>query len=864
MRNDGRKVNRGFTLVEIILVLGLVVTLGAMAAPQFMDVFDDSKDKAEIAQMDQILAAFQMQQGMVFESHTGDYDMSNPNNVIEDGDEENPKEVAAGSLEKFLKDSLASPGSAVYMEGVKSLRDGKVPTYEDPIYQVESSDDFIWLSYKGHDSSVKIRITGSQAPVNYEYSDGKLSDGTWLVIGDDDRLRGDYVEDYLKKTNKKTKEKLEDQLEDNKAYKFRTNFKIQTKMSEKIKITPNEENLVFGDWIDWAVGDQSGIPHIGLKKKTKEVKVSYIFNAHNGKVEKGILEFSENGDPKYIQVPVGQNDLKIKFIVEKAGEKTLQREYWVDVDKLHFSFINNKVEEGYIQCKNNNWNQYFHYDYIEGSDRYLDEDINGSLGTKVTIKYPASTFYTGVVFNVKQQEKTKAEKNDKDNNSNQEKKYLSYDFLSFEYDDAIHKTVMKYYEGNGRNYSQIGESVILEDFQYNHEYTIELNVTQEKAIYVTLFDHSHILLDKEEMAMGNNNLHSAIGYYMNQKLEVIKNNAIASENEELPLVQTYSSDNGMLNEPRFVLLTIPEFYPYNSNTSQPSNPGGDDSQGNEQNPKPEEPNVSFAKPKIGLYTGEPNMPYEVNAKTAGNQVEYTWVEGIENDSIEFVDWSFASNGLDLGKSGWLWAREKKDGDTAPKEKWERKPWVGDELHNASLVEKTSLPDVSLSYRIPELLEGEYEIWHMIGNEVNWEKGSNFTEPLESCVVDWVVRFRGEQVSERISYNHTYTQIKDVIPPKVAVRIKANYNNGGHYQGSTIYIKLLGEHESLDLSYNLQKVKEKDNREGIVEIDTFEKSIELGSNWTSFSFEVIDKADNITSDTIIFCQSMSEKPYSGIK
>lgn len=71
----------GFTLIEVIIALALLVSTTALAAPNVMTALDGSEDKADAAQMDYLLASFQMHQAPFNNEHTSQYDLLKPDNL---------------------------------------------------------------------------------------------------------------------------------------------------------------------------------------------------------------------------------------------------------------------------------------------------------------------------------------------------------------------------------------------------------------------------------------------------------------------------------------------------------------------------------------------------------------------------------------------------------------------------------------------------------------------------------------------------------------------------------------------------------------------------------------------------------------
>ncbi len=767
------KTKQGFTLIEMILVMGLVLTLGAMAAPQFTDVFDKSKDKADIAQMDQILAAFQMQQGMVFDNHAGDYDMANPKFIDYQTDDEGNRtaalqsEAAEKALNIFLMDVLTSPGSAVYMEGVKSARDGKMPTKDDLIYKVAASSTHVWLIHKvpfGPDleSNVKVRIPGVKV-VEYEYSEGDPVNGTWHIVGDDDRLRADYVEDYLKKDEKRAKQ-LNEKLKKNLPYKYKTKFRIDTIMEEDLITRDLGENIVFQeDWIIWAPSDFAGIAHDGMKKGPvpDDIKIEYFFNS----------SWNTLGDQAVqLHLPPGQNAELIVFRFIKIGEKTLERKYKIDTVK----YTNNTqdMNEGFIQCMEKNKNHYFHYKH-EGQDQYLEGSGSGSEPITEKIMKPAF-FYTGFILNINQ---TDHEKKDKD--------YKQYDFLAFHYNEDIEQTELIYYKANGNgNANPIEQDrVALEEFQYNHAYTMELEVTKEKSLYVTLYDDSKTLLSHFQMKTDNNTLRPAIGFYMNQSVKIEEDQtAEAEKGGKLPLV---SYTNGGVEGPRFIILKMPEFYPYDSSCSQPTNPGGGSS--SEADPDSQTDNSGghddLGETKFSIPTIEYDVENDqaVISSLGQNQLEYQWVYDL-NYKGDVPDSSTGGQEyitpITLNASGWLYAREVKG--TEKSDQWVKMPWVGDDFHkHENYSPNIVMNNTGMEYKY------KGEPWDSFDFKIrkangNWQDMRTYTfDPKIDMNFEVQIRYNEKNISKRISKIYKTSNVKDKQPPTLTIQVEPHYQYAGN-------------------------------------------------------------------------------------
>ena len=861
---------QGFTLIEMILVMGLVLTLGAMAAPQFTDVFDKSKDKADIAQMDQILAAFQMQQGIAFDSHTGHYDMANPKFIDYQSDEEGKRtavlqsKAAEKALETFLKDALTSPGSAVYMEGVKSARDGKTPTKDDLIYEVAASSSHVWLTHKitfGADleSSVKVRIPGVSI-LDEPYLQGDLDNGTWFVIGDDDRLRADYVEDYLKKDDHTEKE-LTEKLKSNAPYKYRTKFKIVTDMIEKEVELPLGGNLDPDDrWITWLPGGVSSVHKILIKPNREldeldgvEVEAKFndggfvkvpdsglnitLANNSSGKkaLEYVLYRFIKPGEETkymYYQVSLVQENKLDAFILsnESVGGSIKNNITSSDQDKI----------PGMIRAKDKSGNPHIlYYAFTEKDMPNLDDEGEGSGLTKKIIA-PVMDFYTGFILNI--------------NQSNGEKKnqtYNQYDFLAFHYNESTESTDLVYYKVHGNGKPSEQSRVALDNFQYNHAYTMELDVRKDKTVVVSLFDGADKLLDNIEMQTDNNALRPAIGFYMNQQVTLKNEYARASEEDHLPLI-AYESDG---NEgPQLVLLGMPKFYPYQTNEDE--NDSGsdqpDDGDGGNNDDHPVAGQVKFSYD---------NQNARITLDSVNNNtMEYVWVYDLNyngNDPVLASEDKFAgTNNESVGctQSGWLFARDTIDGVGSGD--WYKTPWVNLGSIELVSVEARKETNQKIKYEKPFSLPSGFN-W-MIQKPNKVKAGTsiviNNAVNMKKVPVQAYVFYGDQQVSATVENSfgyHDFNTHEEVFKVWVKIEQVAGINNRIQVKAS----------EACTINYELIKGNGKIDESGKVEIRQLDeyKIMSAKTNVPSFSIEVVDLNGTVLVEEKTF-SNKSNKEY----
>ncbi len=194
----------GFTLIEVIVALALLVSTTALAAPNVMAALDGSEDKADAAQMDYLLASFQMHQAPFNDEHTNQYDLLKPDNVEyttdADGNITNV-EIKAGAavetLNLFLQDAMLDPTSDVYIEGVQCVTTEKSSKGGKPIFQAEESNGMLYIVCKsgdGNRSNAEIRIPGIDH-ISYNYSTGEQIrwGDSLLYIGDYENLESRFV-----------------------------------------------------------------------------------------------------------------------------------------------------------------------------------------------------------------------------------------------------------------------------------------------------------------------------------------------------------------------------------------------------------------------------------------------------------------------------------------------------------------------------------------------------------------------------------------------------------------------------------------------------------------------------------------------
>jgi|GEM_PF-3155388 len=196
----------GFTLIEVLMILALLGSATALAAPNVMEALDGSEDKADAAQMDYLLASFQMHQAPFNDEHTSQYDLLKPDNVDYTMDADGTitnVEIKAGAavetLNLFLQDAILDSGSEVYIEGVQCVTTEQSSKAGKPIFQAEESGGMLYIicmSGDGNRSNAEIRIPGIDH-ISYGYSTGEQIrwGDSLLYIGDYENLESRFAVD---------------------------------------------------------------------------------------------------------------------------------------------------------------------------------------------------------------------------------------------------------------------------------------------------------------------------------------------------------------------------------------------------------------------------------------------------------------------------------------------------------------------------------------------------------------------------------------------------------------------------------------------------------------------------------------------
>lgn len=538
--------NRGFTLIELILVLGLLTAMGAMAAPQFMAILDHGKNDADIAQMDQLMMAFQLEQAAFFESHDHEFDLLKSENIrtIDDGNGNLTTMVDSNRAVQTLQDFLNAafdPNHEAYMGDLKCLVTERRIGENGVIFRADLSDDNalkIVCDADQNESSMVLLIPGTDT-ISYEYSHGKPAEGTWMIIGDDDRLRAEYVDAMMHIGSDQAEEELIQTDKGKKFYQYRTSFILN---HQQDAAGPQVGSGEFWQlFTHQAVG---GTQKIGLDLDAwlEGSGLAYRYRYLQGKKWKGKpYNYKALGD-EVETLNVAQGHTKEEAIVEFSTDgfesDSRYSRYGMQVYQKNQLTVTptpdlNDENRGWIQTGKNHW---FYYELLAG-----DPSSGGgtSHGSSDEIDF---SYHAGAIFNYVDEEE--------------------YDFLSIEKNQK-NQMVMRSYSVQGGAASDYKTEKVLVGFEFNSPYDMDLRVEKGKVI-VNLSDG--VLDDDTVFKLKSNNLKPAIGYYVNETVALGNAEAIANASDTLPLVN-YASDS--TKGPSFQLMGMPEFYPYQSASTNP-------------------------------------------------------------------------------------------------------------------------------------------------------------------------------------------------------------------------------------------------------------------------------------------------------
>lgn len=133
------KLKKGFTLVELIIVMIIIGILGVIVASKFGDATDDAKIKAISQTIDSYNRSIN-----IYNIREKDYfDMKSKISSFDDGDKDILDEmVEYGLIGKFQKEKLNSPNDLVI-----EIREAKIDGYKRFIYLYINTTDSIDKEY---------------------------------------------------------------------------------------------------------------------------------------------------------------------------------------------------------------------------------------------------------------------------------------------------------------------------------------------------------------------------------------------------------------------------------------------------------------------------------------------------------------------------------------------------------------------------------------------------------------------------------------------------------------------------------------------------------------------------------------------
>lgn len=537
MKKNGT--SKGFTLIELILVLGLLATMGALAAPQFTAVFDNGRNEADIAQMDQLMVAFQLEQAPFFETHEGEFDLLKAENITVGRDAKGNLTTsvdvnrAVQTLQDFL-DVVVDPNHEAFMKDLKCLTTDRSGGENGSIFRAKligNSSLQIVCDGDSNASSIQLKIPGTDT-ISYAYTEDEPEEGTWMIVGDDDRLRADYVKSMMHIQEADAKQQLIQSDRGKKYYRYRTTFSVDHQQNS------SQAQVGTGEfWKLFTHDNISGTQKVGLDMDAlpEDAAVEFRYRYMQGHKWKGNpYDYDELDQLKILNVAEGhtKNEAIIEFRSDVIGGDSFYCKYGVQVFQKKDLPVTprpnlNNEDSGWIQTGKNHW---FYYELLEGNP-----STGSAGGSSETSEDFGFSYHAGAVFNYVN-----------DNN---------YDYLSFE-ENRNGEMVLRSYRVQGGTASNYKTEAVLSGFEFNEVYTMDIHVEKGKAI-VNLSDG---LLKKDVVfSTDSNDLHPAIGYYMNQTVDLGKENARASQDSSLPLIKYADSQE---TGPRFLLVEMPEFYPY--------------------------------------------------------------------------------------------------------------------------------------------------------------------------------------------------------------------------------------------------------------------------------------------------------------
>lgn len=576
LRQKGHHEN-GFILIEILIVLSLLGSITAIAAQSFADN-SDSLDHADSLQMDYLLQAFQLQQSPISATHNSPYDMLTPGSSPEQ------------ALNAFLSDALLNPSSAVYMPDIVRKRTQESPTTDNIIFKASSSSTHVWIHCENpsNQSNIQLVIPGKEK-ILFQYSDENILKGTWMIIGDDDRLRSDYIKDlsYHIRSEDESVEPghesdnllayrtITEKANADKQYHYQADFLLQSGLPYP---APVSEYAFDESWINWDPKQNRQVEY-ALISRGATVPPEYTMSYRIGKEGNSYVPLAST-DP-YTELTSAAQEIQfsndssengvfteIQFKFERENYEPILRTYHVRTqhyDKLTLTLqeqitadltqeVNagegiygltlSNASEGYLWCVDLVTTEKkvdgieFVDGVIKGNPHLMHYKYVGMDPGDETNEYKDQEsfagYHAGFILNIDHDSLDVAN---------------NYDCLLFEV--VNDQMVLSSYEvSNG--VPSLKEREVLNNFHFNVPYHINL-IVKEGKVLVSLSDNLLPFADMEFAI--SNRIHFGIGHYMGEEPALNGRKPIADDTDMTPFV-TY---NRGMQGPQLILLDMPNF-----------------------------------------------------------------------------------------------------------------------------------------------------------------------------------------------------------------------------------------------------------------------------------------------------------------
>ena len=149
-----RKKNRGFSLVELIIVITIMAILTALLAPQLLRYVEQSREAKDATTMDEMLRACNLVMISEVETVTGTGILW----YTSDGKIVNVNEKLAKALSSILGGTCRPNGSWWIVEGLTPLTSKKCTTNKDPLdSRVPVGGQSFYFTKTATDNTVKYR-----------------------------------------------------------------------------------------------------------------------------------------------------------------------------------------------------------------------------------------------------------------------------------------------------------------------------------------------------------------------------------------------------------------------------------------------------------------------------------------------------------------------------------------------------------------------------------------------------------------------------------------------------------------------------------------------------------------------------------